>query len=287
MYWKDRLGSVPQPSVAANPSNYIDGVSDNDNNYVDLVRPGPLPPLVTTTLPTVGLNTLATPLATDEPSFVTGPASSAPTTPTLPPPKCSGLSSKKYIAQSDLTSNIEDFCKQAGAQGKQDRGSGSLGRTFNKDTPEEINLTITWPDGQPLPDCSDALKTISDGCDGNDPANPMNWKGGGTVVSGDITWAIQPTALRQPAPKAPGGLCEGPGLQFNLWGVGYSSEDGGSCLKTNFNGCMGSGYSFNYGLGDDGREWTMNGWLAPGQEDCAHDVIVTCGGPSIYCKWEG
>ena len=280
MYWKDRLGSVPQPSVAASPSNFIDGVSDNDNNYIDIVGPGAPPPLVTTTLPTIGLDTLATPLATDQPSFVTGPVSS---TPTLPPPKCSGLSSKKYIAQGDLASNIQDYCQQAKTQGKQDPNSGSLGRTFNKGTPEEIDITMTWPSGQPLPDCGDALNSTMNGCDGNDPNNPMDWKGGGTIVSQNTTWSIQPTAPRQPAAKAPGGQCQVSELQFTLWGVGWSSEDYGACLKTNFNGCSGSDYSFNYGLGNDGREWTMTGWLGPGQGNCIHDAIVTCGGPSIQC----
>ena len=112
----------------------------------------------------------------------------------------------------------------------------------------------------------------------------MDWKGGGSITWEGTTYTIQPTAQRQPPPKAPGGQCQESGLKFNLWGVGWENTDSGSCLKTNFNGCSGSGYSFNYGNGNDGREWTMNGWLGPGQGNCAHDAIITCGGPSIYCQ---
>ena len=77
MYWKDRLGSVPQPSVAPNPANYIEMVSDNENDYVDLVGPGE-PSSITSHLVSTGpLDTLVTPLATDNPVFVTGPMSNS------------------------------------------------------------------------------------------------------------------------------------------------------------------------------------------------------------------
>ena len=175
MYWKDRLGSVPQPSVAPNAANYTDMVSDNENNYVDYERAGAPSSVTNVPVPTGPLDTLATPLATDEPSFVTGPvavstssaapsSSSAGASPTdLPPPQCNGLSSNKYIAEADLAGNIQDYCSQAAAQGKQDPNSGSLGRTFNKGTPEQIDITMTWPPGQPLPKCNDPFNLILNG----------------------------------------------------------------------------------------------------------------------------
>ena len=40
MYWNQRLGSVPQPSLASVPvpANYVDGISDAQDNYVVLVE---------------------------------------------------------------------------------------------------------------------------------------------------------------------------------------------------------------------------------------------------------
>ena len=169
MYWKDRLGSVPQPSVKPTPANFIDMVSDGEDDYYVDVRDSADTFTPSESPPPTGLDTLATPLPTDEPVFVTGPvsvsmstvsSSAAPSSTSLPPPKCNGLSSNKYIVQPDLSGNIMDYCTQAGQQGKQDPNSGSLGRTFNKGTPEETDITMTWPPGQPLPNCNDPLNSI-------------------------------------------------------------------------------------------------------------------------------
>ena len=79
LYWKDRLGSVPQPSVAPSVANFAEMVSDNENCYVDIERAGSPSSITFVPVPALPLDTLATPLATDEPSFVTGPVATSTT----------------------------------------------------------------------------------------------------------------------------------------------------------------------------------------------------------------
>jgi hypothetical protein len=59
-------------------------------------------------------------------------------TPTPAPPSgpkndlhCNGLGSKKYMSVTTLADNIKAFCKDAVAQGGQDKNSGSLFRNYN------------------------------------------------------------------------------------------------------------------------------------------------------------
>ncbi|KAL9124398.1 MAG: hypothetical protein Q9217_006265, partial [Psora testacea] len=207
--------------------------------------------------------------------------------------ECNGLQSLKYISPQDLDQNIDDFCTQAEKQGTQDAGSGSVQRTLNANTPEEISLSTDWPPGlagfKPTKDaCKEYMSSISRKCDGNDPANPMNWKGGGIlpVKLGDATikYNIQPIAKRPRVFTTPLAHVEITGLKFWLNGSGWSNKDNGDCLKNYFNGCLGSGYNFRYGVGDDDREWTMTGWAGPGKGGCCRKAVTTCGGPNI--GWE-
>ena len=204
--------------------------------------------------------------------------------------KCNGLESLKYISTQDLDQNIDDFCTQADKQGTQDAGSGSIQRSFNVKTPEEISISVDWPPGladfKPTKDaCKTHMSAISKNCDGNNPANPMNWKGGGTfpVKLGGvtITYHIQPIAKRPKLFTVPLAHVETSGLKFWLNGSGWSNKDTGDCIQSNLNGCLGSQYDFRYGIGNDDREWTMTGWAGPGQANCCHDAIITCGGPDI------
>ena len=198
---------------------------------------------------------------------------------------CIGLDAKsnKYIDPKDLKKNIETFCADAAKQGKQDPGSGSLQRKYNLGTPEEISLAIDWPSGLPdfKPDeqtCKDTMNDISVNCDGNDPVNPRNWKGGGTNTAGKVKYGIYPLAVRQPLLKKPTGHLESTGLKFWLSGAGWvNNGNGEQGLKDNLNGCSGSGYDFSWGLGNDGREWTMSGMVGSGK--CVHDAVIAAGGP--------
>lgn len=228
--------------------------------------------------------------AKDAPPSTAPPPTPQPTGPKVEQ-KCAGLGSKKYLSQATLNGNIEDFCKQAVKQGVQDPGSGLLGRNFNAKTLDEVNIAIEWTSGDKVPfdetECNKRLKAISGGCDGNDPANPMNYKGGGTVSVDKTTYHIDPASSRQALPNTPGGGCD---VQYKfiydefwIWGNGYASSDygqGQDGLLKQLKGCDGlTGWSFDYGIGDDGREWSAHGHLLIGKAGCVGRAIASAGGP--------
>ncbi|KAI1113265.1 hypothetical protein F5Y14DRAFT_452161 [Nemania sp. NC0429] len=96
------------------------------------------------------------------------------------------LGSKIYMSAEALAGNIEAFCQTAVAQGVQDKDSGSIVRNYNPGTLDEVDISVGWPSGVQIPfdeaECNTQLKATSGYCDGNDPANPMNCKGGGTTT---------------------------------------------------------------------------------------------------------
>lgn len=80
--------------------------------------------------------------APDVPTSTAAPSSTPTAAPSPPPtaappsgPKndlhCNGLGSKKYMSVTTLSENIQPFCKDAVAQGGQDKNSGSIVRTYN------------------------------------------------------------------------------------------------------------------------------------------------------------
>ncbi|KAI2463235.1 hypothetical protein F4781DRAFT_417305 [Annulohypoxylon bovei var. microspora] len=234
------------------------------------------------------------------------PTSTATPTPsqTAAPPKptndlhCNGLGSKKYMSADTLAGNIKTFCQAAVAQGVQDKDSGSVSRNYNPRTLDEVDISVDWPSGVKIPfdeaECNKQLKATSDNCDGNDPANPMNWKGGGTttIMSTNpdlkVLYHIAPKSARQPLPNKPGGSCDVAYKflydEFWIWGNGYVTSDFGqqsNGLMQQLKGCDGlTDWNFNYGLGDDGREWSANGHLLIGKAGCVGRAIGSAGGPS-------
>ncbi|KAI9780368.1 MAG: hypothetical protein M1816_003096 [Peltula sp. TS41687] len=141
-----------------------------------------------------------------------------PSKPDEPEQKCAGIDTDTYVEQPVLAGNIKDFCEEAAKQGVQDKDSGSISRDFNKDTPNAVSIAITWPPGLPdfkpsEEDCNKFVGAmIMDGCDGNDPRNPKNYKHGGTVGVGQVTYEIKPTAqqLLPICTIAPGSLPDQP-----------------------------------------------------------------------------
>jgi hypothetical protein len=83
---------------------------------------------------------------------------------------------------------------------------------YNKvDTPEEVIIKLTGPGGfKPSSDgCKKYLtRLIIDACDGNDPKNPENYKGGGKETIGDVVYEVQPQSPRQPADKGKQYACD-------------------------------------------------------------------------------
>ncbi|KAI8630070.1 hypothetical protein F5Y19DRAFT_70377 [Xylariaceae sp. FL1651] len=231
-------------------------------------------------------------------------------TPTGAPPSeptndlhCNGLGSKRYMSADTLAGNIKAFCQIAVAQGVQDKDSGSVFRNYNPRTLDEVDISVDWPSGVKIPfdepECNKQLKATSDNCDGNDPANPMNWKGGGTTIITStnpdlkVLYHITPKSPRQPLPNTPGGSCSVAYKflydEFWIWGNGYATSDFGqqsNGLLQQLKGCDGlTGWNFNYGLGDDGREWSANGHLLIGKAGCVGRAIASTGGPSgVHCS---
>ncbi|PGH08453.1 hypothetical protein AJ80_07852 [Polytolypa hystricis UAMH7299] len=122
--------------------------------------------------------------------------------PTAKPPKlkqtCYGLGSGKWVSQRKAKEAIEkEFCPLAVSQGKLDPNAGSVSRKYYKGTPDEIEIAIDWAPGLNFkPNSDDCIRFLRkmalDGCDGGDSKNPNNWKGGGRVVVGDVTYRIDP-----------------------------------------------------------------------------------------------
>ncbi|KAI1124880.1 hypothetical protein F5Y10DRAFT_284663 [Nemania abortiva] len=247
--------------------------------------------------------------ASKAPDMPTSTTTPTPTPTATPPSKptndlhCNGLGSKKYMSPDTLAGNIQTFCQTAVAQGVQDKDSGSIGRNYNPGTPDEVGISVDWPSGVKIPfdepECNKQFKAMSDNCDGNDPANPINWKGGGTTTitstSPDlkVLYHIMPTSLRQPLPNKPGGSCNVAYKflydEFWIWGNGWVTSGFGqqsNGLLHQLKGCGGlTGWNFHYGLGDDGREWSANGHLLIGKADCVGHAIASAGGPSgVHCS---
>ncbi|GAW21129.1 hypothetical protein ANO14919_106460 [Xylariales sp. No.14919] len=209
----------------------------------------------------------------------TSTATPTPTpTPTVVPPSeptndlhCNGHGSNIYMSADTLAGKIEAFCQTAVAQGVQDKDSGSIFRNYNPGTLDEVDIAVDWPSGVNIPfdepECNKRLKATSDDCDGNDPANPMNYKGGGTTTITStnpdlkVLYHITPKQNRQPLPNTPGGSCNVAYKflydEFWIWGNGYATSDFGqqsNGLLRRLKGCDRlTGWNFNYGLGDDGR----------------------------------
>lgn len=220
-----------------------------------------------------------------------------------PPPKpsqeCYGLDGDKYVTRDTLKDIIEDqFCPDAVDQGTLDEGSGALFRIYLEGTVEEVGIAIEWEPGLDFKpntdDCVRYLKDmILDGCDGSDD-NPMNWKGGGKVTVGDVKYRIDPRAPRQPAPDEPWGGCDTTyKAAFDdvwIWGSGWANSDFGDRLKKELKGCalLPDTFKFEYGLGDDGREWSVWAHVGVFQNSCVGHACHTAGAPDGFdCSGSG
>ncbi|KAH8586001.1 hypothetical protein B0O99DRAFT_695901 [Bisporella sp. PMI_857] len=226
------------------------------------------------------------------------PSTPKPTVPARPKisQNCHGLGSDKYIAQAKLSSNIKAFCSEVAKQRVQDRNSGSIERKYNVDTPESISISINWPPGRPFKleeaSCLKYMNIISNGCDGNNPNNPMNWKGGGSIQVDLVKYNLNPTTVRQPFRKQAWAHCKTKYdfLYDSYWiqGSGWASSDFGHRLKSKLNGCAGSNYHFSYRLNKDGSEWGLSGRAPIWKKKCIKKAIRSAGGPSdIECSGNG
>ncbi|KAI0520844.1 SGNH hydrolase-type esterase domain-containing protein [Xylaria bambusicola] len=111
--------------------------------------------------------------------------------------ECTQTNVKKFLRREDLSSRITEFCKTAANQKEHDRDSGSISRTYSPGTRSEVSLSIEWPQKYNISknmeaSCVNNMTKIKDGCGGNDPKNPLNWKRGGRLGAGWVNYKIEP-----------------------------------------------------------------------------------------------
>lgn len=178
-----------------------------------------------------------------------------------------GTGSQSYATNDELNKNYVDFCDAV------TRPTGKMGwsftKTYNKGTPDETEFLISLSDTSTLFDkteCVESMGRIINGCDGNDPKNPMDWKFGGEWVRGDYTFQVNPAGTRPwPVIQSPGGTCKGwyHGIysSYTIEGYGFSDHDHGQdTLLSKAKSCVGGGItSWNFDYYDtptkDGYEW--------------------------------
>ncbi|KAF3937898.1 hypothetical protein ABW19_dt0208935 [Dactylella cylindrospora] len=144
---------------------------------------------------------------------------------------------------------------------------------------------------------------LLDGCDGNDPNNPLNYKGGGTISRADpdghrrygIYYTIQPLGYHKRVLKRRRGQCyrwEGTnGLKIHMRGAGWAGEDGLKDLKAAINeACDHAVTTWQARDWATVREyhgpfeWSLEVWMRRGNEECFNGVIKEKFGEELVCK---
>ncbi|PGH17605.1 hypothetical protein AJ79_00966 [Helicocarpus griseus UAMH5409] len=106
--------------------------------------------------------------------------------------------SKRYVSRDKVRDIIErQYCPELVEQKALDPMSGAISRTYFQGTPDEVEIAIDWERGHDFEPNVDGCKEILgnrvlDGCDGNDPKNPNNRKGGDFVTVGEVEYRIGP-----------------------------------------------------------------------------------------------
>ncbi|EHK97231.1 putative Subtilisin-like protease 2 [Glarea lozoyensis 74030] len=213
-------------------------------------------------------------------------------------PSARSTTNNRTSTAASLLKNVQsDFCPEVVKQGGNDPGSGSIGRVYNPDTIEQVSIYLDLPPGTPVPtkeECEAHFMDLIDNCDGNDANNPMNYKAGGLVTVGTNKYHITPEKPRQPASAGVKGDCDSTyKVYFNdyvVWGHGWDSADNGETLKQQVKGCalLPDTWSFAYGLGDDGREWTAKFRTGVFQKKCVGHAGKTASGMEDFgCSGSG
>lgn len=108
-------------------------------------------------------------------------------------------------------------------------------------------------------DCKRFMRELLINCDAD---TPMNWKSGDNmqVRKEDFIYQWQPTALRQAPMGKPWGGCDKTYKvafdRYVIWGAGWLNSNFGRELrdKVESKSISLTGWNFNHGLSDDGRE---------------------------------
>lgn len=198
---------------------------------------------------------------------------------------CFGLQTNRYLNRDVLVGNIELFYEAAQARARRDPGSKFISTIY---TPNEVMLIIDYetPDIDyeiVQEDCVFYLKHIVlDRCDSSSKDNPGNWKAGGVAHKDKIRYLTEPLKQRNSWAG-----CKVDGRNVHVWGGGWSTTDSGKRLIEEAKNCGIDAGSpkFNYGGGDDNREWTAE--MNEGSDvdnKCISEAIEKAGGPKVICE---
>lgn len=178
---------------------------------------------------------------------------------------------KGYANAARMNENAKKFCDQVQAPANTVGWKNEV--SYHEGTPDEhsflLQLSNVASDFN-KDECLESFDRLVNGCDGNDPENPMNWKFGGRYVRGEYTYEINVKRDNRPWPpiKEAHGDCKGWYKVFysdyKLHGAGWSTWDKGEdTLRPSIKGCLGLGitaWKFEYydEPDEDGNEWGLS-----------------------------
>ncbi|KAB5531313.1 hypothetical protein GE09DRAFT_1251915 [Coniochaeta sp. 2T2.1] len=204
--------------------------------------------------------------------------------------ECFDIASRKYVERDLLRAIIEDkFCPDF-------VGHGSISRRYNENTMADVQISIEYNSNEPRTKdlcIRYLLGELVDAC--YHPAdNPANYKAGGTAILGDVTFKIEPQANRQDTRPGVDMGCssayKGFYNEYWVWGHGFASDDWGENLENQLKGCalFPNTWGFGYGLGDNGREWSVHFKTGVFQKHCVGNALHTAGAPADkWCSGSG
>lgn len=134
-------------------------------------------------------------------------------TPEFPnnPPKCNGLGTTTYATVDAIADAIDDFCSQSFVG---DPNKPGPSKKYNENKPNWLEFRVDWKAAFTMAgdECRVLFKTISDGCDGNQPVfNPHNVKHGGVIEH------PKGAILRLTPKSGSNPQCEGPSYDNKNW----------------------------------------------------------------------
>lgn len=187
--------------------------------------------------------------------------------------KCWQTDGRKGYANGDrMNENYKDFCDKVKPPADT-VGWKSDVPPYHEGTPDEHSFSLQLTSDASRFDkdeCLESFDRIINGCDGNDPENPMNWKFGGRYVRGEYTYEVNIKRDNRPWPptKKPHGDCKGwyKGWwsDYKLHGGGWATWDKGEdTLRPSIKGCLGLGitaWKFEYydKPDDKDNEWGLS-----------------------------
>jgi len=209
---------------------------------------------------------------------------------------CNGLDHPRYVKQSLLSTNIQDYCSKS--ENNSIANGGSLfSLDYNVGTPNAVTISTQWPTGDRHfrifeEECNYYLRTVMDGCDTAN--NAMNWKHGGHMSdNNNVLYTITPLFDRPPAPDSPQASCTLPPSRnqlgpFTISGIGWADIDNGKELLKQINGCATrpKDVTFGYLLSPDGNSEFLATGPVPNllTKNCFERAIMKAGGPKIRCS---